>query len=177
MSKSNPYPAVGQATSGVIAQRSDHPALCTLVSQLTAVLPLPVAEMVNERGLGVHHTTIYRCVQEYGPELEKGCRPHLRPSNDSWRVNQTYIEVKGKWKYLYRAVDSAGSARLLFTNSARGMQQRQNGSSARLRRACHNQAPNGQSPVAVDCGRPAPCARWTHRELLLSIRMPLTRNL
>lgn len=68
-----------------------------------------VAEIVNERGLDVHHTTVFRWVQEYGPELEKRCRPHLRPTNDSWRVDETYIEVKGKPKYLYRAVDSAGN--------------------------------------------------------------------
>jgi len=64
--------------------------------------------MVNERGLDVNHTTVFRWVQEYKPELEKRCRPHLRPTNDSWRVDETYIKVKGVWKYLYRAVDSNG---------------------------------------------------------------------
>ena len=68
-----------------------------------------VAEMVNERGLDVHHVTVFRWVQAYGPEIDKRCRPHLRPTNDSWRVDETYIEVKGKPKYLYRAVDSKGN--------------------------------------------------------------------
>ena len=68
-----------------------------------------VAEMVNERGMHVHHTTVFRWVQEYGPELDKRCRPHLKPTNDSWRVDETYIKVKGKDKYLYRAVDSDGN--------------------------------------------------------------------
>lgn len=68
-----------------------------------------VAEIVNERGLEVHYTTVFRWVQEYGPELDRRCRPHLCPTNDSWRVAETYMEVKGKWKYLYRAVDSAGN--------------------------------------------------------------------
>lgn len=62
-----------------------------------------------ERGLTVDHTTIYRWVQSYSPELEKRCRPHLRRTNDSYRVDETYIKVKGKWKYLYRAVDSKGN--------------------------------------------------------------------
>jgi len=65
--------------------------------------------MVNERGLDVHHTTVFRWVQEYAPEIDKRCRPHLRPTNDSWRVDETYIKVKGKPKYLDRAVDSAGN--------------------------------------------------------------------
>ncbi len=64
---------------------------------------------MTERGLSVDHTTIYRWVQHYAPELEKRCRSHLGPTNDSWRVDETYIKVKGKWKYLYRAVDSAGN--------------------------------------------------------------------
>jgi IS6 family transposase len=47
-------------------------------------------------------------VQCYAPELEKRCRPHLKATNDSWRVDETYIKVKKVWMYLYRAVDSQG---------------------------------------------------------------------
>ncbi len=68
-----------------------------------------LAEMVNERGMDVHHTTVFRWVQEYGPELDRRCRPHLKLTNDSWRVDETYIKVKGKDRYLYRAVDSQGN--------------------------------------------------------------------
>ena len=68
-----------------------------------------LAEMVNERGMNVHHTTVFRWVQEYGPEIDKRCRPHLKLTNDSWRVDETYIKVKGKDRYLYRAVDSQGN--------------------------------------------------------------------
>jgi transposase, IS6 family len=64
--------------------------------------------MMNERGLAVDHTTIYRWVQAYAPELGKRIRPHLRLTNDSYRVDETYIKNKGKWYYLYRAVDSTG---------------------------------------------------------------------
>jgi transposase-like protein len=65
-------------------------------------------EMMNEHGLSVDHTTIYRWVQAYAPELEKRIRPHLRLTNDSYRVDETYVKIKGKLYYLYRAVDSAG---------------------------------------------------------------------
>src|SRR5436305_11882159 len=65
--------------------------------------------MMLERGLQVDHTTIYRWVQYYAPELEKRCRPHLKVTNDSWRVDETYIKIKKTWMYLYRAVDSDGN--------------------------------------------------------------------
>ncbi len=66
-------------------------------------------ELMLERGLHVDHTTIYRWVQRYAPELEKRCRPHLKATTDSWRVDETYVKIKGTWMYLYRAVDSEGN--------------------------------------------------------------------
>src|SRR3979490_331176 len=66
-------------------------------------------EMMLERGLHVDHTTIYRWVQRYAPELEKRSRPHLKACNDSWKVDETYIKVRKVWMYLYRAVDSEGN--------------------------------------------------------------------
>jgi transposase-like protein len=75
-----------------------------------------IEELMLERGVEVDHTTIYRWVQHYGLEIDRRCRPHLRPTNDSWRVDETYILVKGAWKYLYRAVDSEGhTLDFLFT--------------------------------------------------------------
>jgi transposase, IS6 family len=68
-----------------------------------------VEELLTERGLPADHTTIWRWVQRYAPELSKRCRRELKPTNCSWRVDETYIRVKGKWTYLYRAVDSAGA--------------------------------------------------------------------
>ena len=66
-------------------------------------------EMMLERGLSLAHTTIYRWVQSYAPELEKRTKPYLKPTNDSYRVDETYIRVRKKWKCLYRAVDSKGN--------------------------------------------------------------------
>jgi transposase-like protein len=64
--------------------------------------------MLADRGVEVDHTTVFRWIQAYAPELEKRIRPHLRPSDGSWRVDETYVKVKGRWAYLYRAVDSRG---------------------------------------------------------------------
>jgi transposase-like protein len=64
--------------------------------------------MMLERGLQVDHTTIYRWVQCYAPELDRRCRAHLKMTTDSWRVDETYIKIKKQWVYLYRAVDSRG---------------------------------------------------------------------
>jgi transposase, IS6 family len=66
-----------------------------------------VEELLAERGLSVDHVTVWRWVQRYAPELERRLRRHLKPTNDSWRVDETYVRVKGKWVYLYRAVDSS----------------------------------------------------------------------
>ena len=65
-------------------------------------------EMMRERGLCVDHTTIYRWVQCYAPEIDKRCRPFLRRTTDSYRIDETYVRVGGAWHYLYRGVDSNG---------------------------------------------------------------------
>ena len=64
-----------------------------------------VTEIIAERGIDVDHSTIYRWVQYYAPILDMECRKHLKNTGGSFRVDETYIKVKGQWKYLYRAVD------------------------------------------------------------------------
>jgi transposase, IS6 family len=68
-----------------------------------------VEELLEERGLEPDHTTVWRWLQCYDPKLEKRLRRHLKPTIKSWRVDETYVRVKGRWCYLYRAIDSAGA--------------------------------------------------------------------
>ena len=113
-------------------------------------------EMMAERGIKVDHTTIMRWVHQYSPEIEKRIRRHLRPTNDSWRVDETYIKVKGKWKYLYRAVDSDGDTIDFMLSSKRDRKAAQRFFKKALS-SNHNQIPrvvtvdkNPAYPPAID---------------------------
>jgi putative transposase len=65
-------------------------------------------EMMQERGVFVDHSSINRWAIRFLPLFEKAFRKHKRPVGGSWRMDETYIKVKGVWKYLYRAVDKEG---------------------------------------------------------------------
>jgi len=78
-----------------------------------------VEELLDECGLKADHTTVWRWVQRYGPELEQRLRRHLKPTNKSWRVDETYVRVKGRWCYLYRAIDSTGATMSLTSQVVR----------------------------------------------------------
>ncbi len=66
-------------------------------------------QMMGERGVSVDHSTIYGWVQKYAPEMEQRLRWQWRgPRSTSWRVDETYVKVRGEWAYLYRAVDKFG---------------------------------------------------------------------
>src|SRR5258705_5763333 len=80
-----------------------------------------VAELVAERGAEVDASCIWRWVQAYAPELNKRCRPYLKPVNKSYRIDETYIKVKGKDKYLYRALDSTGQTLDFLLTARRDM--------------------------------------------------------
>src|SRR5829696_8522864 len=65
-------------------------------------------EMMGERGVTVDHSTLNRWVIKYAPEVEKAFRRRQRPVGRSWRLDETYVKIKGTWAYLYRAVDTEG---------------------------------------------------------------------
>jgi transposase-like protein len=67
-----------------------------------------LTEMMAERGVEVDPSTIFRWVQRYAPEIEKRVRQYQGLRSGSWRVDETYVRVGGKWKYLFRAVDKHG---------------------------------------------------------------------
>jgi transposase-like protein len=67
-----------------------------------------LVNMMDERGIELAHTTILRWVQRYVPEFEKRWSRYARSVDGSWRCDETYINVKGRWTYLYRAVDKQG---------------------------------------------------------------------
>jgi putative transposase len=67
-----------------------------------------VEELMEERGVSIDHATIQRWVVKYSPQLEETFQRRKRPVWRSWRMDETYIKVKGEWRYLYRAVDKHG---------------------------------------------------------------------
>jgi len=65
-------------------------------------------EMMGERGVAVDHSTLNRWVIKYAPEFAKQFHRRQCPVGRSWRMDETYVKIKGKWAYLYRAVDKEG---------------------------------------------------------------------
>jgi transposase, IS6 family len=115
-----------------------------------------VEELLRERGVWVDHTTVFRWVQRYAPELDQRCRPSLRPTNDSYRMDETYIKINKQWCYLYRAVD-AGGATLDFMLSATRDADAAERFFRRVLRASHTRTPrvitvdkNAAYPLAFD---------------------------
>jgi transposase, IS6 family len=97
-------------------------------------------EIMDERGLNVKHTTIMRWVHQYSPIIDERVRKHLKNTNDSWRMDETYIKIKGKDAYLYRAVDSEGNTIDFHVSKNRDKKSAKKFFKKALR-ASHNQQP------------------------------------
>jgi len=91
--------------------------------------------MMSERGIGIAHTTILRWVQHYTAEFQKRWERYARSVGGSWRMDETYIRVKGEWMYLYRAVDKAGKTVDFYLSRKRDV----NATKAFLRKAMKGQ--------------------------------------
>lgn len=99
-----------------------------------------LVEMMQERGLSLSHTTIMRWVHQYSPILDTRIREHLKQTNDSWRMDETYIRVNGANAYLYRAVDSDGATIDFFVSKYRDKEAAKRFFKKALK-SIHNQQP------------------------------------
>lgn len=81
-----------------------------------------IQEILYDRGIEVCHTTIYRWVQEYGKVIYQIWKKKNRRAFHSWKMDETYIEIKGKWHYLYRAIDGEGLALDIWLRKKRDAQ-------------------------------------------------------
>lgn len=113
--------------------------------------------MLAERGIAVSHTTILRWVVRYVPEFEKRWGRYARRVNSSWRVDETYFSVRGKWHYLYRAVDKHGKTVDFLLRPDRGIAAAQ----AFFRKALTTSLPRWPRKVTLDGHAPS------HRALRL----------
>lgn len=98
-----------------------------------------VEELLAERGVAVDHSTIWRWVQRYALELEQRLRRHLKPTNRSWRVDETCVRGKGRWCYLYRAIDSEGATIEFFLSPFRDLDAAKSLFRRALRNGAHPQ--------------------------------------
>ena len=107
--------------------------------------------MMAERGLAVSHTTILRWVIRYVPEFEKRWSRRARKVHSSWRVDETYISVRGKWHYLYRAVDKRGKTVDFLLRPDRGIAAAQ----AFFRKALATSLPRWPRKITLDGHAPS----------------------
>ena len=124
-----------------------------------------VEELLAERDLRADHVTVWRWVQRYTPEIQRRLRPQLRPTNESWRMEETYVRVKGKWVYLYRAVDSSGATIDFLLSAKRDAATAQRFLTKALGGENHP-APRVIKPIATILNIPSSMARRSHEKFL-----------
>ncbi|OHV33399.1 MULTISPECIES: IS6 family transposase [Pseudofrankia] len=131
-----------------------------------------VEELLAQRGLDVDHVTIFRWVQRFTPLLVVAARPRRHGPGDRWHVDETYIKIAGRWRYLYRAVDQHGQVIDALASERRDQ--------VAARRFFHQALAHGRRPVEVTTDRapvyprvldellPAAChvdARWENNRI------------
>jgi IS6 family transposase len=109
------------SVQGTAFRTRDHHAVRATVSPVFTELS-NLEELMAERNLALDHVTIWRWVQRYAPELDRRCRRELRMTNRSWRVDETYVRIAGRWTYLYRGADSVGDTIDFLLSSNRDAQ-------------------------------------------------------
>jgi IS6 family transposase len=77
-----------------------------------------VEELLAERGVQVDHTTVYRWAQRFTALLAEAARPCRHAVGDRWQVDETYVKVAGRWRYVYRAIDQFGQVTDVFVSAA-----------------------------------------------------------
>jgi transposase-like protein len=123
-----------------------------------------LAEMLAERGLDVYPSTIWRWVQRFVPEFEKRWDRLRKPVGCSWRVDETYVQIRGRWCYLYRAVDKQGRTVDFLLRRDRGIAAAQ----AFFRKALHTNGGRRPRTITLDGHIPSRRALWLlRRENLL----------
>src|ERR671912_2512675 len=105
-----------------------------------------LAEMMHERGVEVDPSTIFRWVQRYAPEIEKRIRQYQGSRSGSWRVDETYVRIGGRWKYLFRAVDKQGQ----FINSMLSDRRDTSAAYRFLRKALKTMSDHPPSSITTD---------------------------
>jgi len=115
-----------------------------------------LVQMMAERGVVVAHSTILRWVARYVPEFEKRWSRFARPVGTSWRVDETYICIRGKWHYLYRAVDKRGKTVDFLLRPDRGVAAAE----AFFRKALASTLPRVPRKITLDGHRPSHRALW-----------------
>jgi len=131
--------------------------LCAVRSHLRFSLSYrDVEELLAERGMSAGHSTVWRWVQRYAPELDLRIRPHLKPTNLSWRVDETYVRVKGRWCYLYRAIDSRGATIEFFLPAFRDKDAAKSLFRRSLRDGAHRQPRVINTDLAATCSAAIP---------------------
>jgi transposase-like protein len=78
-----------------------------------------VEELLAERGIEVDHVTVYRWVHRFAPEFEGAARARRHIVGDRWHVDETYVKVGGRWRYLFRAIDQSGQVIDVFLSNRR----------------------------------------------------------